>query len=176
MRLGGPPEARARILLIEDDDETAAYVENGLGGGHAVERARDGTDGLFLATTEAFDVIVVDRLLPIIDGLTVVKMLRAGLCASDAPAPQHHVPAGTAGHLLLCLLDRRRYSLTYLTTARADGPPRRRRPLRTLRAAAAASGRCAACLCSGKRLSCLGFRSLAGTGPMSACALGSRTV
>ena len=107
MRLGGPPEARARILLIEDDDETAAYVENGLGGGHAVERARDGTDGLFLATTEAFDVIVVDRLLPTIDGLTVVKMLRAGLRASNSPAPQHHVPAGTAGHRLLCLLDRR---------------------------------------------------------------------
>ncbi len=115
MRLGGPPEARARILLIEDDDETAAYVENGLGGGHAVERARDGTDGLFLATTEAFDVIVVDRLLPTIDGLTVVKMLRAGLRASNSPAPQHHVPAGTADH-------------------------RRRRPLRTLRAAAAAPG------------------------------------
>ena len=115
MRLGGPPEARARILLIEDDDETAAYVENGLGGGHAVERARDGTDGLFLATTEAFDVIVVDRLLPTIDGLTVVKMLRAGLRASNSPAPQHHVPAGTADH-------------------------RRRRPLRTFRAAAAASG------------------------------------
>jgi CheY-like chemotaxis protein len=115
MRLGGPPEARARILLIEDDDETAAYVENGLGGGHAVERARDGTDGLFLATTEAFDVIVVDRLLPIIDGLTVVKMLRAGLRASNSPAPQHHVPAGTADHP-------------------------RRRPLRTLRAAAAAPG------------------------------------
>jgi CheY-like chemotaxis protein len=115
MRLGGPPEARARILLIEDDDETAAYVENGLGGGHAVERARDGTDGLFLATTEAFDVIVVDRLLPIIDGLTVVKMLRAGLRASNSPAPQHHVPAGTADH-------------------------RRRRPLRTLRAATAAPG------------------------------------
>ena len=115
MRLGGPPEARARILLIEDDDETAAYVENGLGGGHAVERARDGTDGLFLATTEAFDVIVVDRLLPIIDGLTVVKMLRAGLRASNSTAAQHHVPAGTADH-------------------------RRRPPLRTLRAAAAASG------------------------------------
>ena len=78
MRLGGPPEARARILLIEDDDETAAYVENGLEeDGHAVERARDGTDGPSLATTEAFDVIVVDRLLPIIDGVTVVKMLRA---------------------------------------------------------------------------------------------------
>ncbi|MCE3249878.1 MAG: DNA-binding response regulator, partial [Geminicoccaceae bacterium] len=113
MRLGGPPEARARILLIEDDDETAAYVENGLGGGHAVERARDGTDGLSLATSEAFD--VVDRLLPTIDDLTVVKMLRAGLRASNSPAPQHHVPAGTADH-------------------------RRRRPLRTLRAAAAASG------------------------------------
>jgi CheY-like chemotaxis protein len=116
MRLGGPPETRARILLIEDDDETAAYVENGLEeDGHAVERARDGTHGPSLATTEAFDVIVVDRLLPIIDGLTVVKMLRAGLRASNSPAPQHHVPAGTADH-------------------------RRRRPLRTLRAAAAAPG------------------------------------
>src|SRR5215217_4774521 len=106
MRLGGPPEARARILLIEDDDETAAYVENGLGGGHAVERARDGTDGL-------------------------VKMLRAGLRASNSPAPQHHVPAGTADHRLLCLLDRRRL-VPDLTddSARAGGPPQRRRSLR----------------------------------------------
>lgn len=68
-----------RILLIEDDEETSDYVKNGLDEcGHTVERARDGADGLFLATTETFDIVIVDRLLPITDGLAVVKMLRAG--------------------------------------------------------------------------------------------------
>ena len=68
-----------RILLIEDDEETSDYIKSGLEEcGHAVERAHDGADGLFLATTEAFDIIIVDRLLPTTDGLTIVKMLRAG--------------------------------------------------------------------------------------------------
>lgn len=68
-----------RILLIEDDPKTADFVRAGLEeAGHAIEWARTGNDGLFLATTEAFDVLIVDRLLPALDGLTIVKMLRAG--------------------------------------------------------------------------------------------------
>jgi two-component system OmpR family response regulator len=68
-----------RILLIEDDEETSDFVRTGLEEcGHMVECARTGNDGLFLATTEAFDVMIVDRLLPGADGLSVVKMLRAG--------------------------------------------------------------------------------------------------
>ncbi|SNB73901.1 two-component system, OmpR family, response regulator [Arboricoccus pini] len=68
-----------RILLIEDDTKTADFVRAGLEeAGHTIEWAQTGNDGLFLATTEAFDVLIVDRLLPALDGLTIVKMLRAG--------------------------------------------------------------------------------------------------
>ena len=68
-----------RILLIEDDAQTSDFVRVGLEEcGHVVECVGDGSDGLFLATTEAFDVMIVDRLLPNTDGLAVVKMLRAG--------------------------------------------------------------------------------------------------
>jgi len=67
-----------RILLIEDDEETSSYVQAGLEEcGHIVERAGDGNAGLFMATTETFDMMIVDRLLPGMDGLAIVKMLRA---------------------------------------------------------------------------------------------------
>jgi two-component system, OmpR family, response regulator len=66
------------ILLIEDDDRAAQYLLKGLGEcGHVVDCAADGEDGLHLALTGHYDVIVVDRLLPKRDGLTVVRMLRA---------------------------------------------------------------------------------------------------
>jgi two-component system OmpR family response regulator len=68
-----------RILIIEDDPETRAFVARGLGeAGHQVTTAADGRDGVFAATDGAFDAIVVDRMLPGLDGLSVVKMLRAG--------------------------------------------------------------------------------------------------
>ncbi len=67
-----------RILVIEDDNETAAYIVRGLSEhGHAVERAPTGRDGLFLATDSSYEVIVVDRMLPGMDGLTLLKTLRA---------------------------------------------------------------------------------------------------
>ena len=67
-----------RILVIEDDNETAAYIVRGLSEhGHAVERAPTGRDGLFLATDSNYEVIVVDRMLPGMDGLTLLKTLRA---------------------------------------------------------------------------------------------------
>lgn len=67
-----------RILLIEDDEETGEYVSRGLKeAGHVVESARDGKDGLFRAADGAFDVLIVDRMLPGIDGLSAVKSLRA---------------------------------------------------------------------------------------------------
>ena len=66
-----------RVLLIEDDKELSDYVAKGLRErGHGVETAYDGKDGLFLATTESFDVLVIDRMLPKLDGLTIVKTLR----------------------------------------------------------------------------------------------------
>lgn len=67
-----------RILVVEDDDETATYVANGLTEkGHVVDRAGDGRDGLFLASSEPYDLMIVDRMLPELDGLSLVKRVRA---------------------------------------------------------------------------------------------------
>jgi len=67
-----------RILVVEDDDETAAYVANGLTEkGHVVDRAGDGRDGLFLASSEPYDLMIVDRMLPELDGLSLVRRVRA---------------------------------------------------------------------------------------------------
>ena len=67
-----------RLLVIEDDPETAAYVARGLKeAGQMVELAKDGKDGLFRATHESFDLLIVDRMLPGLDGLSLVKSARA---------------------------------------------------------------------------------------------------
>jgi two-component system, OmpR family, response regulator len=67
-----------KVLLIEDDAKTAAYVKRGLGEhGHVVDAAANGRDGLFLAAGEAYDVMIVDRMLPGLDGLGIVKTVRA---------------------------------------------------------------------------------------------------
>ncbi len=64
--------------MIEDDLEVADYVRKGLDEfGYAVDIAPDGKEGLFLATSESYDALIVDRMLPEIDGLTVVQTLRA---------------------------------------------------------------------------------------------------
>ncbi|MBS0230127.1 MAG: response regulator transcription factor [Proteobacteria bacterium] len=66
-----------RILLVEDDNQTSAFIAKGLReAGHAVDHAADGKQGLFLASTEPFDVIVLDRMLPGLDGLAVLRTLR----------------------------------------------------------------------------------------------------
>jgi two-component system OmpR family response regulator len=66
-----------RILLVEDDPHTAAFILKGLReDGHAVDHAADGKQGLFLATTENYDAIVLDRMLPGLDGLVVLQTLR----------------------------------------------------------------------------------------------------
>ncbi|MBT8127542.1 MAG: response regulator transcription factor [Gammaproteobacteria bacterium] len=67
-----------RLLLIEDDLEVAAYLEKGLNeSGHTVDAAHDGKNGLALATTEDYDAMIIDRMLPGIDGLKIVKSIRA---------------------------------------------------------------------------------------------------
>ena len=67
-----------RLLLIEDDVDVAAYIEKGLGeAGHTVDLAHDGKTGLGLATTEDYDLLIIDRMLPGVDGLTIVKSVRA---------------------------------------------------------------------------------------------------
>ena len=66
-----------KILLIEDDVETMEYIANGLSeSGHVVDRAGNGRDGLFLAGGGQYDVLIVDRMLPSLDGLSLVKTLR----------------------------------------------------------------------------------------------------
>ncbi len=68
-----------KILLVEDDVEVAAHVAGGLAArGHHVECAADGKDGLAKGQTGSHDVIIMDRMLPALDGLSVVKSLRAG--------------------------------------------------------------------------------------------------
>jgi two-component system, OmpR family, response regulator len=67
-----------RILLIEDDPETSGFVAKGLReAGHVVDAIADGSDGLHRATSDPYDVMIVDRMIPIIDGLSVVKAARA---------------------------------------------------------------------------------------------------
>ena len=66
------------ILLIEDDNLAAEYLVKGLGEcGHVVDHAADGKIGLNIALNGHYDVIVVDRMLPDRDGLTIIRMLRA---------------------------------------------------------------------------------------------------
>ncbi len=67
-----------RILVIEDDTETAGYITRGLKEhGHVVDQAADGKDGLFLALENDYDTIILDRMLPALDGLSVLKTLRS---------------------------------------------------------------------------------------------------
>ncbi|MGZ8944208.1 MAG: winged helix-turn-helix domain-containing protein [Methylococcaceae bacterium] len=67
-----------KILLVEDDKQAASYLVKGLReSGHIVDHAADGEQGLHLALTEHYDVLVVDRMLPKRDGLSLIRMLRA---------------------------------------------------------------------------------------------------
>ncbi|WP_394752754.1 response regulator transcription factor [Crenothrix sp.] len=70
-----------KILITEDDHETLTYVSAGLQqAGHIVDSAKDGYEGLFLAKEGDYDLLVVDRMLPGLDGLSLVKMLRSAGC------------------------------------------------------------------------------------------------
>lgn len=67
-----------RILLVEDDARTADYITRGFSeGGNVCDVVDNGQDGLFQATRETYDVMIVDRMLPGLDGLSLVKALRA---------------------------------------------------------------------------------------------------
>jgi len=67
-----------RVLVVEDDKDLASFIRKGLmEHGHTVDVAYDGRDGLFLATTEEYDVLVLDRMLPKVEGLTILNSLRA---------------------------------------------------------------------------------------------------
>ena len=65
-----------RALIIEDDAETAGYVAKGLSeSGFVVDVVTDGKDGLVRALAEDYDVAVIDRMLPGLDGLSIVETL-----------------------------------------------------------------------------------------------------
>jgi len=65
------------ILLIEDDINAASYVIKGLKeSGHVVDHASDGEEGMELSLTLKFDVIIIDRMLPKLDGLSLIKKIR----------------------------------------------------------------------------------------------------
>jgi two-component system, OmpR family, response regulator len=73
-----------RILLIEDDRENAEYVADGLRAeGHLVAQIAGGVEGLVCALGNRFDLLIVDRMIPGLDGLNLVKSLRAA---------GHHTP------------------------------------------------------------------------------------
>ncbi|MFN4277772.1 MAG: response regulator transcription factor [Ferrovibrio sp.] len=67
-----------KILLVEDNPQVAQFIRKGLGeAGHTIDHADNGRDGLFLATTEQYDAIIMDRMLPGgVDGLGIVDALR----------------------------------------------------------------------------------------------------
>jgi len=74
-----------RILIIEDDMEAAGWLEKGLSeAGHIADHASDGETGLHMASNETYDVLIVDRMLPKLDGLAVLKSLRKQ--ANNTPA------------------------------------------------------------------------------------------
>jgi len=67
-----------RVLVIEDDQETRDYIVQGLEeAGHTVDRAPDGKEGLFLALEKSYDALIVDRMLPGLDGLSIIQTLRS---------------------------------------------------------------------------------------------------
>ncbi len=67
-----------RILIVEDDADNARFLADGLRqAGHTADRATDGIEGLYMASEASFDALVVDRMLPKLDGLALVQALRS---------------------------------------------------------------------------------------------------
>jgi len=74
-----------RLLVIEDDLDVQSYISKGMKeAGHTIDTADNGKDGLFLATTEDYDAMIVDRMLPELDGLTIIKTIRGAGNATPA--------------------------------------------------------------------------------------------
>ncbi|MFQ5935799.1 MAG: winged helix-turn-helix domain-containing protein [Acidiferrobacterales bacterium] len=67
-----------RVLVIEDDPDTATYIAKGLReSGHVVDHVTEGKEGLFMALEQRYDVMVIDRMLPGLEGLSIIQSLRA---------------------------------------------------------------------------------------------------
>jgi len=77
-RQRGTGRGSMRILVVEDDNKTADYTARGFSeAGHVCDVIVDGQDALFQAMRTSYDVLVMDRMVPNLDGLSVVKALRA---------------------------------------------------------------------------------------------------
>ena len=73
-----------RILIVEDEKKIAGFIKRGLKDeGHVVDMAHDGEEGHFLASTNDYDLIILDLMLPKMDGITICKKLRE----AKNPAP-----------------------------------------------------------------------------------------
>jgi two-component system OmpR family response regulator len=73
-----------KLLLIEDDKEAAKYLLKGLREqGHVVDHSANGKDGLFMAASEKYDAMIVDRMVPEVDGITIIQTIRAS--GNDTP-------------------------------------------------------------------------------------------
>jgi two-component system OmpR family response regulator len=67
-----------KLLVIEDDKTTLEYIKKGFAEqGHIVDTAENGPDGLFFATSNSYDLVVLDRMLPKMDGLALLAAMRA---------------------------------------------------------------------------------------------------
>ncbi|NBO19484.1 MAG: response regulator, partial [Proteobacteria bacterium] len=67
-----------KLLLIEDDKEAAKYLSKGLREqGYVVDHCDNGKDGLFMAASEKYDAMIIDRMVPEVDGITIIQTLRA---------------------------------------------------------------------------------------------------
>lgn len=93
-----------RLLIVEDDTTTSTYIARGLREeGHVVDVVATGRDGLVQATAGAYDVLIVDRMLPELDGLALVKTLRGAgnatpvLLLTSMGAVQDRIEGLTAG-------------------------------------------------------------------------------
>jgi len=75
-----------RILVVEDDIKIASALKRGLERqSYAVDVSNDGTDGLAMATTEPYDLIILDRMLPGTDGMEILKSMREASIQNPCP-------------------------------------------------------------------------------------------
>lgn len=93
-----------KLLVVEDDDATAAYIVKGMSeAGFNVDHAANGRDGLFLASDGSYGAIILDRMMPAMDGMSVLKALRAAgvetpvIILSALGAPEDRVEGLTGG-------------------------------------------------------------------------------
>jgi two-component system, OmpR family, response regulator len=74
-----------KVLVVEDDRETAAYLVKGLSeSGYIVDHSPDGREGLFMSSSGGYDAIILDRMLPSMDGLAILGALRAAKIGTPA--------------------------------------------------------------------------------------------